>query len=93
MVLIAAIEGIRQIGSGEEMVTDGPVLEEFIPLKPTSSSTEEEKGGSMKIEQEILEKKPDWLRSVQLWNQETDHSLPIVVRKEKKAPTFTLLKN
>nr|XP_010926495.1 transcription factor NIGT1 [Elaeis guineensis] len=72
-----AIEGIRiQIGSSEEMVTDGPVLEEFIPLKPTSSSIEEEKGGLMEIEQERSEKKPDWLRSVQLWNQETDHSLP-----------------
>ncbi|KAG1330680.1 myb family transcription factor EFM-like [Cocos nucifera] len=71
-----AIEGIRiQIGSSEEMVTDGPVLEEFIPLKPTSSSIEE-KGGSVEIEQERSEKKPDWLRSVQLWNQETDHSLP-----------------
>ncbi|XP_008782297.2 transcription factor NIGT1 [Phoenix dactylifera] len=72
-----AIESIRmQIWSSEETVTDGPVLEEFIPLKPTSSSTEEEKGGSMEMEQERSEKKPDWLRSVQLWNQETDHSLP-----------------
>nr|XP_010916475.1 transcription factor NIGT1 [Elaeis guineensis] len=72
-----AIESIRmQMGSSEETVTDEPVLEEFIPLKPTSSSIEEEKGGSMEINQERSDKKPDWLRSVQLWNQDPDLSLP-----------------
>ncbi|XP_017699954.2 transcription factor NIGT1-like isoform X2 [Phoenix dactylifera] len=72
-----AIESIRvQMGSSEETVTDGPVLEEFIPLKPTSSSIEEEKGGSMEMDQERSDTKPDWLRSVQLWSQDPDHSLP-----------------
>ncbi|EHA8591586.1 Transcription factor HHO2 [Cocos nucifera] len=72
-----AIESIRmQMGSSEETVTDEPVLEEFISLKPTSSSIEEEKGGSMEINQERSDKKPDWLRSVQLWNQDPDPSLP-----------------
>ncbi|XP_042431228.1 transcription factor NIGT1-like isoform X3 [Zingiber officinale] len=65
-----AIESFRQ------RMDDRPVLEEFIPLKPSSSSSSKERftdaqkstpppatGSSEKL---------DWLKSVQLWNQSAE---------------------
>jgi hypothetical protein len=62
----------------QETTSDGPVLEEFIPLKPSLSSSEEESAPEAKksASSEISEKKADWLQSVQLWNQHPDSSLP-----------------
>ncbi|XP_039125058.1 transcription factor NIGT1-like [Dioscorea cayenensis subsp. rotundata] len=71
-----AIESIRQQMGCVETSTDEPVLEEFIPLKPTSSSSQDEE--NPRSCEERNERKPDWLRSVQLWNQEPE---PDVVRK------------
>lgn len=62
----------------EESASDGPVLEEFIPLKPSLSSSEEESAREVKkgVNLDKSEKKADWLQSVQLWNQEPDPSPP-----------------
>ncbi|KAF9592008.1 hypothetical protein IFM89_011591 [Coptis chinensis] len=46
----------------------GPVLEEFIPIKRSLSSSQEEKSDEHKSN-ESNGTKVDWLRSVQLWNQ------------------------
>lgn len=64
----------------EEASSEGqPILEEFIPLKP-SSSTEEEKS---KEAHDKAGKKTDWLRSVPLWNQDplpaTHEAIEIVI--------------
>ncbi|GLT91762.1 hypothetical protein SLE2022_096350 [Rubroshorea leprosula] len=59
----------------EQTSSDGPVLEEFIPIKKGSSSEEDEQE-SHKPDNNIKEKngdkkKSDWLRSVQLWNNQS----------------------
>ncbi|KAJ8510407.1 hypothetical protein OPV22_000841 [Ensete ventricosum] len=66
----------RQMNGHATMSEDGPILEEFIPLKPSSSSSEDrsvdgaaKKSGSVATR---ADEKLDWLRSVQLWNQEAD---------------------
>ncbi|KAK1280370.1 Protein PHR1-LIKE 1 [Acorus gramineus] len=79
-----AIESCRQsVGSaevvapyggsdGDETSSEGPVLEEFIPIKRgTSSETEEEE--EVVVEKKRSDRKHDWLRSVQLWNPDPDH--------------------
>jgi hypothetical protein len=76
-----AIENMKnQIDNmaSQETTSDGPVLEEFIPLKPSLSSSEEESAHEVKkgANMEISEKKADWLQSVQLWNQDPDSSFP-----------------
>lgn len=71
----AAIETYRkqqqQQEWSEEISSEGPILEEFIPLRPSCSSSNEENinrtGNS-----NGFDKIPDWLRSVQLWNQQPD---------------------
>ncbi|WOL01150.1 Myb family transcription factor EFM-like [Canna indica] len=68
-----AIESVRQQICDEESVKNGPVMEEFIPLKPCLS--EEEKSSAAAAIG--LDTKPDWLRSVQLWNQEPNTSLKV----------------
>ncbi|URE22212.1 MYB family transcription factor [Musa troglodytarum] len=75
-----AIESVRHRAGEEEGVNEGLVLEEFIPLKPSPSSTlsEEEKGETRKSAAAIGgDRKPEWLRSVQLWNQEPDTDLKV----------------
>ncbi|CAL9115785.1 transcription factor NIGT1-like [Musa acuminata AAA Group] len=68
-----AIESVRQQMSDGERVSNGPVLEEFIPLKPSFKSP-----SSGAVAAAIgSDRKPDWLRSVQLWNQEPDTSLKV----------------
>lgn len=72
-----AIENCKQHGysgkrseCGQVEQQHKPVLAEFIPLKRSSSSDEDEpRKSDEKIE---TEKKVDWLRSVQLWNQSPD---------------------
>lgn len=57
----------------DEISSEGrsdPVLEEFIPIKRSGSSSDEEK--SKERSQDSTKKKPDWLKSAQLWNPEAD---------------------
>ncbi|KAL2546374.1 myb-like transcription factor family protein [Forsythia ovata] len=67
----------------EQTSTEGPVLEEFIPIKRISSNSDDEEQQSKKPKNNInvkdskngsekSSKKSDWLRSVQLWNQTPD---------------------
>ncbi|KAL6010798.1 transcription factor [Asimina triloba] len=49
----------------EETSTDGPVLEEFIPLTKTTSSEENKR-------RDDESEKPNWLKSAQLWSQGTE---------------------
>ncbi|KAJ8490853.1 hypothetical protein OPV22_012574 [Ensete ventricosum] len=75
-----AIESVRHRAGAEEGVNEGPVLEEFIPLKPSPTSTlsDEERGEARKSAAAIgWDRKPEWLRSVQLWNQEPDTDLKV----------------
>ncbi|RWW04428.1 hypothetical protein GW17_00032348 [Ensete ventricosum] len=80
----AAIESVRHRAGAEEGVNEGPVLEEFIPLKPSPTSTlsDEERGEARKSAAAIgWDRKPEWLRSVQLWNQEPDTDLKVPPKK------------
>lgn len=62
-----------------------PVLEEFIPIKRTSSPDEDEQEShKASTNTNTDKKKSDWLRSVQLWNQSPDPP-------PKKVPTPSLL--
>ncbi|KAK1268894.1 Two-component response regulator ARR18 [Acorus gramineus] len=65
---------------GEETSSEGPVLEEFMPIKcgTTSETTEE---GEVEKQRTTDEKKPDWLRSVQLWNPD-----PVAVKEAPRKP-------
>lgn len=96
MCVFVAIETCKQQLSGtgeynfhgqsecsEQTTTEGPVLEEFIPLKRSSSSDDEEdehqshktkrkERVDVKNNDKASSKKSDWLRSVQLWNQTPD---------------------
>ncbi|RWW62496.1 hypothetical protein BHE74_00030372 [Ensete ventricosum] len=74
------------------MSEDGPILEEFIPLKPSSSSSEDrsvdgaaKKSGSVATR---ADEKLDWLRSVQLWNQEADAFGKVVRQRSLLLPSF-----
>ncbi|OVA05027.1 SANT/Myb domain [Macleaya cordata] len=59
----------------EQTLSDhGPVLEQFLPLKRSNSSFQEEEEEVQQSKRigENLGKKVDWLKSVQLWNQNPD---------------------
>ncbi|KAH7569867.1 hypothetical protein JRO89_XS05G0010200 [Xanthoceras sorbifolium] len=59
----------------EQTSSDAPVLEEFIPLKRTCSSQDNDEEHSHEpttTTNTSDKKKSDWLRSVQLWNQSPD---------------------
>lgn len=81
---LAAIEGCKQqiMGSGERLASDGPsdcevtsdegpVLEEFIPLKRSSEEEDGKRDGDGD-EVSFAGEKPDWLRSVHLWTHGND---------------------
>ncbi|XP_010263063.1 PREDICTED: myb family transcription factor EFM-like isoform X2 [Nelumbo nucifera] len=81
----------------EETSSEAPVLEEFIPLKRCFSSEEDEESNKPKNEDinEKPGKKADWLKSVQLWNQDPDPSLnqdlsrkPSVIESKKGGGAF-----
>lgn len=87
MFVFAAIETCRRELSGttteymhgqsecsEQTSSDAPVLEEFIPLKRTSSEDDnDEQHSHDPADSNSMDKiKSDWLRSVQLWNQSPD---------------------
>ncbi|KAJ4973620.1 hypothetical protein NE237_006794 [Protea cynaroides] len=58
----------------EQTSSEGPVLEEFMPIKRSLSSEEEESDHMPKSKDRNDKplKKTDWLRSVQLWNSDPD---------------------
>ncbi|XP_042490303.1 transcription factor HHO3-like [Macadamia integrifolia] len=61
----------------EQTSSEGPMLEEFIPIKRRLASTEEEESHNKPKCEERNDKdkalqKTDWLRSVQLWNPDPD---------------------
>ena len=82
----------------EQTSSDGPVLEEFIPIKRSSNCSEEddeqESHKSKDLDSNSKEnkaasaadkKKSDWLRSVQLWNNNQSPDTPL------KEVTFFLM--
>ncbi|XP_039143893.1 transcription factor HHO3-like [Dioscorea cayenensis subsp. rotundata] len=83
-----AIESIKNgedcpVKSGEVLPT--PVLEEFIPLKPSLSSFDGE--DRQRCHETTMEEKPDWLRSVQLWSQEPEPELELEKKEGGQSPT------
>ncbi|GMH27524.1 hypothetical protein Nepgr_029367 [Nepenthes gracilis] len=68
----------RQSDCSERTASDGPILEEFIPIRRSFSTDDDDELES--LNPEVTEnqgsdksgKKSDWLRSVQLWNQTPD---------------------
>ncbi|KAA8532737.1 hypothetical protein F0562_032770 [Nyssa sinensis] len=73
------------VGQSECTSSDGPVLEEFMPIKKTPSPEDEQQSHKPKNNSsknnDKLSKKSDWLRSVQLWNQTPDEPI-----KEDSSP-------
>ncbi|XP_022726893.1 transcription factor HHO2-like [Durio zibethinus] len=74
----------------EQTSSDGPVLEEFIPIKRSSNCSEgddkQESHKSKDLDSNFKEKNPaaaadkkksDWLRSVQLWNNNQSSDPPL----------------
>ncbi|KAF8369895.1 hypothetical protein HHK36_024311 [Tetracentron sinense] len=79
----------------EQISSEGHVFEEFIPLKRTSSSEDDEQSfkpqNNKDMDNDRTEKKADWLRSAQLWNQD-----PVPLLKEdlpRKIPVTEMKKN
>ncbi|KAJ8476135.1 hypothetical protein OPV22_019862 [Ensete ventricosum] len=93
-----AIDCVREQMGDDERANDAPVLEEFIPLKPSLASTSSEgRRSEAKAAATVggSETKPDWLRSVQLWDQQPDTVLkaeppkkPITVSLNKTGGAF-----
>lgn len=69
----------KQQQLNEEITSEGPILEEFIPLRPSCSSSDEE-NNTRHDGRNCDDKKPDWLRSVQLWNQHPEPTKDVVRR-------------
>ncbi|KAH0449392.1 hypothetical protein IEQ34_020084 [Dendrobium chrysotoxum] len=61
-LITQVIEIRRREMAGDDYFGEVPALEEFIPLKPSSSSS-----GNEKSHKVAGDSKSDWLRSVQLW--------------------------
>ncbi|KAL2510040.1 myb-like transcription factor family protein [Forsythia ovata] len=56
----------------EQISSEEPILEEFIPIKRASSNSDDDEEQSQKPSNDNSSKKSDWLRSVGLWNQTPD---------------------
>ncbi|KAG6481768.1 transcription factor NIGT1-like [Zingiber officinale] len=92
-----AIESVEEQMCEEERLLSGnePVLAEFIPLKPSLASTAEEEVERGEQAASGSDAKPDWLRSVHLWNQCADTGprveppvKPIAVNLKKMGGAF-----
>lgn len=80
LLCLAAIEACKQQmvaenlfsgpSDGEVTSKEGPVLEEFIPLKRSEEGSTGRCDGDN--HDRPATKKPDWLKSVQLWSQDTN---------------------
>ncbi|XP_020248531.1 myb family transcription factor EFM-like isoform X1 [Asparagus officinalis] len=68
------------VGRGEEIASEGPILEEFIPLRPSCSSSDEENNHKNSGNSGGSDKKPDCMRSVQLWNQQPEPKGDVVMK-------------
>ncbi|XP_077221478.1 transcription factor HHO3-like [Tasmannia lanceolata] len=75
-------------GGSDYEATSGeshPVLEEFIPIKRSSSSTSSQVENQQGIDTGNKDddgNKPDWLRYVQLWNQDSQSDPPLPERHD-----------
>lgn len=115
LVVGAAIEACRRELSGttteymhgqsecsEQTSSDGPILEEFIPIKRSSSHDDNDNdnddrhsnkptttNNNREKEKNSDKKKSDWLRSVQLWNQSPDpQPKEVLLRKHPELVTL-----
>ncbi|KAL2905006.1 Transcription factor HHO3 [Bienertia sinuspersici] len=85
----------------EQTTSDGPAYEEFIPLKRSNSTDDDEELESNKpqINNNLINtidksgKKSDWLRSVQLWNQTPDPPTPLEDHQPKKVAVVEVKRN
>ncbi|XP_021857302.1 transcription factor HHO2 isoform X2 [Spinacia oleracea] len=78
----------------EQTTSDGPILEEFIPLKRSNSPDDDDELESNKPQinnNDKSGKKSDWLRSVQLWNQTPDP--PTTTQEPKKVAVVEVKRN
>ncbi|KAK8322875.1 hypothetical protein V6Z12_A12G195300 [Gossypium hirsutum] len=72
-----------QSDCSEQTTSDVPVLEEFIPIKRSSNCSEEDdeqeshKSKETNVPAAVDKRKSDWLRSVQLWNNNQSPDLPL----------------
>lgn len=95
-----AIESCRQQLSGvstdssEHTSSDGPVLEEFIPInKPSVNSHFEIEEDEQSKPEKIELGRSDWLKSAQLWNQSPDPPVTEDVAKETTSSVVEVKKN
>ncbi|GAB4840259.1 transcription factor [Ancistrocladus abbreviatus] len=83
----------------EQTTSNGTILEEFIPIKRASSTTDDDELESHKnliSETQDFDKsgkKSDWLRSVQLWNQAPDPPIPKEDNQPRKVAVVEVKKN
>lgn len=86
----------------EQTTSDGPVLEEFIPLKRSNSpddddyeleSDKSQINSDLNNNHENSGKKSDWLRSVQLWNQTPDPPTTQEDHQPKKVTVVEVKRN
>ncbi|XP_057543189.1 transcription factor HHO2-like isoform X2 [Amaranthus tricolor] len=77
----------------EKTSSDGPILEEFMPLKTCYSSDDEHESESHKPLINKSGKKSDWLRSVQLWNQSPDPPTSQQENQPKKVTVVEVKRN
>ncbi|KAL8105966.1 transcription factor HHO2-like [Apium graveolens] len=85
----------------EQASSEGPILEEFMPMKRAASSKEDEQHSKKardvistdNNQSEKLSKKSDWLRSVQLWNQAPDSPSTTKEDSPKKVSVVEVNKN
>lgn len=88
----------------EQTSSDGPILEEFIPIKRSSSHDDNDNddrhsnkpsttNNNGENERNSDKKKSDWLRSVQLWNQSPDPQLKEEEVVPRKAAVVEVKRN
>ncbi|XP_052198525.1 transcription factor HHO3-like isoform X1 [Diospyros lotus] len=88
-----------QSESSEQISSEGPVLEEFMPIKKAASSDnddeqqshESENNNNKDYKTNEQSMKPDWLRSAQLWNQTLDP--PTNQNSPRKVPVMEVKRN
>ncbi|TYI51702.1 hypothetical protein E1A91_D12G194300v1 [Gossypium mustelinum] len=83
----------------EQTTSDVPVLEEFIPIKRSSNCSEEDdeqeshKSKETNVPAAFDKRKSDWLRSVQLWNNNQSPDLPLNEDDDKIGSAIEVKKN
>ncbi|KAK8322879.1 hypothetical protein V6Z12_A12G195300 [Gossypium hirsutum] len=88
-----------QSDCSEQTTSDVPVLEEFIPIKRSSNCSEEDdeqeshKSKETNVPAAVDKRKSDWLRSVQLWNNNQSPDLPLNEDDDKIRSAVEVKKN